>query len=565
MDSQLQLHLSRKGEVVARFDDLRPGPHDVGADDECDLLVTGVPCPAVLCKVNVSFDREIHVSSAGVATIKDPEARHAARQRLAPGGFVDIDDYRLTLLLVRPSAGAIIHHTGSVAPPTAAAPGIVSPAGEPMSLEFENQGRFFVHDLEGRVLVGRGARKDRNPGYDFIQLDQGAISRDHLEVFKKDGRGFVKALDSVNGTFVNGNLLVPGSAVEMLAGTLVQLTQLPGYPSFLYSTRAKAIGSPRGSKPYLKLLGNDRKIRKVKEQIEKLFGSKDAIVVILGPSGSGKELAAQALHAGWCLGKPFLAINCGAIPPSLIETELFGHEKGAFTGADRRRLGLFESAQGGLVFLDEIGELPLLAQVKLLRVLQERKVQRVGSSEWVSVHFRLVCATHRSLFAMVQKGTFREDLYHRIAQSEILMPALAERAGDIPLLARSFLEAEGCEVTPAALAILQEQEWPGNVRQLHNVLKRSLDAAGSSLLDASDLVMLTEGERKALSELEAEARQAHATAGLATVATLEDLDGCKRQICERAVRDASGNRTAAAQKLGINPRTLMDWLKAWGI
>ena len=565
METQLQLFVSRRGEVAARFDDLRPGSYALGAGDDCELLVTGVPCPAALCQVHVSFDRKVFVASAGVASIKDPEARYAARQPLAPGAFVDAEDFRLTLLLVRAAPLAVVHHTGSVAKPTAAAPGIIPPAGEPMSLEFEHQGSFFRHDLEGRVLVGRGARKAKDPGYDFVRLDQDHVSRDHLEVFQKDGKGFIKALDSANGTHVNGKLLLPQSTLELTAGSLVQITQIPGYPSFVYSTRAKAIGSPRGSKPYLRLLGNHPSIRAVKEKLRRLMISPDAIVLILGPSGSGKELAAQALWDGWCLGKPFLAVNCGAIPPSLIETELFGHEKGAFTGADRRRLGIFESAQGGLVFLDEIGELPLLAQAKLLRVIQERKITRVGSSDEIPVHFRLVCATHRSLFAMVQKKTFREDLYHRLAESEILMPSLQERTSDIPLLVRSFLEAKGCEATPAALAILEEHEWTGNVRQLRNVLKRSIDASGSTLLDASDLVILTEGERRALAELETEAREAHAAAAVGTVATLEDLDRCKRQICERELREARGNKSEAARRLAIPVRTLNTWLKDWGL
>jgi DNA-binding NtrC family response regulator len=565
METQLQIHLSRKGEVVARFDDVKMGSQVMGSDDECELLVTGVTCPAKLCQVHISFDRKVHVASAGVANIKDPEARYAARQPLAPGGFVDVEDFRVTLLVVRASPGAIIQHTSSAAPPTAAAPGIVSPQGEPMSLELESQGHFFRHDLEGRVRLGRGPRVDKDPGYDFIQLDQEHVSRDHLELLPKDGKTFVKTLDSANGTFVNGKLLLPHSALELEAGALVQLTQIPGYPSFLFSTRAKAIGSPRGSKPYLKLIGTHKKMREVRDKIERLLGSPDALVYIYGPSGSGKELAARAFHAGWCLGKPFLALNCGAIPPSLIETELFGNEKGAYTGADRRRQGLFESAQGGLVFLDEIGELPLSAQPKLLRVLQERVIARVGSNQDVPVHFRFVCATHRNLATMVKKGTFREDLYFRIVESEIVMPSLADRDTDIPLLARTFLEPKGCNITPAALSILQAQPWPGNVRQLHNVLKRSLQEAGGTLLDASNLVIVTESERQALAELEAEARAAHAAKAADNEATLEDLDRMKREICERELRKAHGNQAKAALALKINVRTLRDWVKAWGL
>jgi len=569
--ARLQLSLSHlDGEVVERFDDVKPGTHTLGRDDDCGLLVTAAPCPGKLCRVHVAFDHEVHVLSAGVAQIRSPEKQLAARQPLPPGAYVDVEGFRLTLLAVREAKTAPIQQTGSVAPPTKPAPGlIVAPRGEPVSLEWQDSGRDWRHDVEtDAVLVGRGERTEderTNLKRAFIQLDQEEISRNHLLLFRSPAGWMIKALDSLNGTWVNGEWLAPGSTRSIDFGSLVEVTRLQGYPTFLFSTRERALMRPRGAKPHTRLVGRHEAMAKVRAKLDLYGKSKDVIVLILGDTGTGKELAAQALHAAWCPDRPFLAANCGAFTATLIESELFGHEKGAYTGAERRRIGLFESAQGGVVFLDEIGELSLPAQVKLLRVLQENKVTRVGSNEALDVNYRLVCATHRGLYEMTKKGTFREDLYNRIAEGEVLMPSLAERASDIPLLARTYLEGKRCELTPAAATVLQGHAWPGNVRQLQNALDRSLAESGRTVLDASDLVIVTEGERRGMAKLEAEAREAAIAAAGDRVETLEEVDLLKRGICERAVREAKGNKSEAARALGINVRTFNDWLKAWGI
>ncbi len=567
---ELQIFVFRNDEAVARFDALKAGSHTLGGGDDCDLLVIGAPCPNVLCQVQVSFDRKVHVLSAGVAQIKDPEKRYAARQRLAVGGFVDVDDFRLTLVVAREAPKAVIHHTGSVAGATERAPEILSPRGESMCLEFPTQGDYFRFDrAEDKVLLDRGkrtedeAKSQRRP---FIQLDQPLVSRNHCLVYRDGGRWLIQALDSTNGTWVNDQRLEPGSALELKAGSIAEVTKCDGYPAFRFSTLEHALARPWRVKPYLALVGKSEKMQGVREKIDKYGESVDVIVLVLGPSGSGKELAAVALHGRWCPNLPFLAVNCGAIPQSLIESERFGHEKGAFTGADRLRQGLFESAQGGVVLLDEIGELPLEAQAKLLRVLTTHMITRVGSTKAIPVHFRLVCATLRDLYAMVKQGKFREDLYHRIAVGEITMPSLDARPEDIPLLAKTYLEDKRCEITPSALAVLQDRKWSGNVRELQNVLERSRAECPRPLLDASDLVLFTEGERAAIARMEAEARaEERAANGEEAVDTLEDLDRRKREICESALRKAHGNKSAAARALEVAPRTLNSWLAAWGL
>jgi two-component system response regulator GlrR len=222
----------------------------------------------------------------------------------------------------------------------------------------------------------------------------------------------------------------------------------------------------------------------------KLVAASDASVLIHGQSGSGKELLAQAIHkASPRAAKPFVAVNCGAIPEALLESELFGHVKGAFTGAVAQNRGLFQAADGGTLFLDEIGDMPLALQVKLLRVLQERSVRPVGSAQSVPVDVRIVSATHRDLDAAMANGQFREDLYYRINVVSLSLPSLAERREDIPLLAQHFLARLAAKYgkrlngfAPEALKALATASWPGNVRQLYNVVEQVTALATTPLI-----------------------------------------------------------------------------------
>jgi Nif-specific regulatory protein len=229
-----------------------------------------------------------------------------------------------------------------------------------------------------------------------------------------------------------------------------------------------------------------------------------ATVLLRGESGTGKEVVARALHdAGPRASRPFVAVSCAALPEALLESELFGHERGAFTGAAQARPGRFELADGGTLFLDEVGELPVAAQVKLLRVLQERQFERVGGRKTLTVDVRLVAATNRDLEAAVQEGTFRLDLYHRLQVVELTLPPLRERRDDILPLARHLLaelEAEHgrrLSLAPSAEALLQAQPWPGNVRQLRNALERAVVSLSCDRAEASDLAWLAAEARQA--------------------------------------------------------------------
>ncbi|NQX95331.1 MAG: PEP-CTERM-box response regulator transcription factor, partial [Erythrobacter sp.] len=243
-----------------------------------------------------------------------------------------------------------------------------------------------------------------------------------------------------------------------------------------------------------KLITGAPEMVKVARTIERV-ASTSVSVMLLGASGTGKELLAQGLHnASDRSDGPFVAINCAAIPENLLESELFGHEKGAFTGAVKTTEGKIESAHGGTLFLDEVGDIPLPLQVKLLRFLQERTIERIGGRKTIPVDTRIVCATHQNLESMITDGTFREDLFYRLAEIVVRIPGLAERHGDAVLLAKAFLKRFAGEMNPSvtgfgpdALSAIDSHEWPGNVRELENRVKRAVIMADGKLVHAEDL------------------------------------------------------------------------------
>ncbi|BBM64108.1 sigma-54 dependent transcriptional regulator [Vibrio alfacsensis] len=292
-------------------------------------------------------------------------------------------------------------------------------------------------------------------------------------------------------------------SVDDLPNFVGELEQPLNYPQlsealrhckdFLGRKGVNVVASARKNTLFRSLVGQSRGIQEVRHLIEQVSGT-EANVLILGESGTGKEVVARNIHyhSAYRNG-PFVPINCGAIPPELLESELFGHEKGAFTGALTSRKGRFELAEGGTIFLDEIGDMPMSMQVKLLRVLQERCFERVGGNTTIKVNVRVVAATHRNLETMIDDGTFREDLFYRLNVFPIEMPALKARKQDIPLLLQELmtrLEAEGGQpicFTPRAINSLMEHNWPGNVRELANLVERMIILYPNSLVDVNHL------------------------------------------------------------------------------
>jgi len=321
------------------------------------------------------------------------------------------------------------------------------------------------------------------------------------------------------------------------------------------------------------IIGVVPSMRRIFDLIEKVARS-PTTVLITGESGTGKELVARALHAqSNRAGGPFIAVNCGAVPEHLFESELFGHEKGAFTGAVSARQGRFELADNGTLFLDEVGELPLDLQVKLLRVLQEQRFERVGGMKSVSVDVRVVAATNRNLKAMVADGTYRQDLYYRLNVIPIHIPPLRERAEDVPLLADHFLRRFNerldraiTGMTDAALVTLGGWSWPGNIRELENLMERAVLLAEGDIIDAGDLHGI--GDMDApdapLAGLDADPDE-----------TLEDLDlkqyvrvhtaKLERARILKALESVDFNVTRAARKLGISRKSLQTKMKDYGL
>jgi len=307
------------------------------------------------------------------------------------------------------------------------------------------------------------------------------------------------------------------------------------------------------------IIGNSRAMQSVYKEIGRIAAT-PVTVLIRGATGTGKELIARAIYQHSDRGgKPFIAVNCAAIPQTLIESELFGHERGAFTGAHQRRIGRFEQANGGTLFLDEIGDLPIDTQAKLLRVLQERSLQRVGGNELIPVDVRVLAATHRDLEEAIREKEFREDLFFRINVVTLTLPPLQERGEDIPDLVRYFIGRYARElgidhpsIEPEAIALLQKQPWPGNVRELENAIERAVILATSETIHPA---ALPDKVRERKSEpLLAE-----------RVTPNPPLDAIERAYIMWVLGSEGGNKSRAAEVLGIDPSTLYRKLSRFGL
>lgn len=317
----------------------------------------------------------------------------------------------------------------------------------------------------------------------------------------------------------------------------------------------RKLGSSFGVKG---MIGNSAKMKNIIETIEQVAPTRTT-VLITGESGTGKELVAQAIHQ--CSGRTgkFVPVHCSALPDNLIESELFGHERGAFTGAVEMRKGRFELAEGGTIFLDEIGEIPLHIQVKLLRVLESRSFERIGGSETIVTDARVVAATNRDLKKMVEEGTFREDLFYRLDVVSLEIPPLRERKEDIPLLVKHYLDVFNKEngkdigITETAMASLCAYAWPGNIRELRNCVER--------------MVVLCRGKMIELENVPVDVREG-VTPGIAKTVLAQpscDLECNEKMLIERALNECKGNRTKAAEKLGISRRTLHRKLHTYNL
>ena len=374
-------------------------------------------------------------------------------------------------------------------------------------LNGELEGKFFDSSSD-RLQIGSHPLNE-------VEVHDRTVSRFHCEVFiDREGRAWVKDLGSRNGTRVNG---VRIREAELQEGMVLRIGQL----ELIFTPLAERNELPVAAlSSFGTLVGSSMALRSAFAILQKAAGS-DVTVLLTGESGTGKSEAAELIHEqSGRAGKPFRVVDCGAVPANLLESELFGHERGAFTGAVQRRVGVFEEAEGGTVFLDEVGELPPELQPKLLRVLEAREVRRIGSNRYVPVNVRLIAATNRDLRAEVNTGRFRPDLFFRLAVITVRLPALRERPDDVPLIARRLLERLTLDeatrkalTDPAFLARLRLSPWPGNVRELRNHLERcavlqetlqpSPEEPSPQALDALDVsIPFSEARRRLLATFE---------------------------------------------------------------
>jgi DNA-binding NtrC family response regulator len=320
-----------------------------------------------------------------------------------------------------------------------------------------------------------------------------------------------------------------------------------------------------------RILGEHESLKQVSGQVQKVAGS-DATVLLLGESGTGKELFARAIHhLSRRRDKPFVALNCAAIPEGLVENELFGHEKGAYTGAGARKIGKMELAQGGTLFLDEIGELPMTTQSKLLRVLEERRFERVGGTQTIEMDLRILTATNKDLRAAIEAKAFREDLYFRIGGVPISIPPLRERGRDVLLLADHFLERfrrefnkPELQLTADARQRLESYTWPGNVRELQNTIERASILSDGDAIDAAALQI--PAPRPTATQIP----QGAVPADFSWEGSLEEVGSralayVERFKIETALRECKWNKTRAAEKLGVSAKTLLTKMRALGL
>jgi two-component system response regulator AtoC len=346
---------------------------------------------------------------------------------------------------------------------------------------------------------------------------------------------------------------IPDAVEAVRLGAADYLTKPLPSPAALLAVVERLLSPEEGESAFVT---EDRRLAELLELIDRV-APRDVAVLITGESGTGKELVARRLHArSQRPAGPFVAVNCAALPEALAESELFGHEKGAFTGADRQRHGRFEEAHGGTLFLDEIGELPAALQAKLLRVLEEHTVRRLGGAAEIPVDVRVVAATNRDLSGAPGDSGFRQDLYFRLAVVSVHLPPLRERAGDIPVLAAHLLTTLAArhrlpvpELDAGALTALQRYRWPGNARELRNVLERALVVRSGAPIRAEDLALPS----------------AVPPGGGAESAVSLDRDVREREAILEALRRAGGNREEAARLLGVSVRTLYYRLRRFGI
>jgi DNA-binding NtrC family response regulator len=511
----------------------------IGRAPECDVSLPDPTLSRVQAVIERRADAWVLLDRSGRGTsVNGAEVGEAT---LADGSELVLGTWRALFRATTAAEEGATRSSGETVVRPATGPGEPTPA----RLRVRQGGRERTFPLPAS-----GASLGKDAGND-VPLDDPFVSARHLRIEARDGRWTASDLGSTNGTWVGGARV---ERVQLTLGAVLRL----GDVEVVLEARERE-DAPR-LEPFEGMLSSDPAMREVFDLVERV-GPSDAAVTILGDTGTGKELVARALHARSSRAAgPFIPVNCSAIAETLIESELFGHEKGSFSGAERLRKGAFEEADGGTIFLDEIGELPIDLQPKLLRVLELGEVKRVGSSRPLTVNVRIVAATHRDLRAQVRVGKFREDLFYRLCVVPITVPPLRQRRGDVRLLAEAFLARaapRGLSLrwSEEALRRLEGYDWPGNVRQMKNVVQRALLFRGEGREIPAGAVTFED------------TRAVPADGGDDGVLWVKGLsmEEIEREAIRLSLRRNGGRRSAVVKELQIAKSTVLKRISQWGL
>ncbi|MCA2981333.1 MAG: sigma 54-dependent Fis family transcriptional regulator [Myxococcaceae bacterium] len=551
-----ELVFLRRGEEVLRFTLDKPRVV-LGRGERCDVAV---PDP------EVSRQQAALVTTAAGVEIEDLSGKGlvVAGKRVSHATLVDGADIALgqwrAVFRERTSstdddAATEIGQQTELAQRSSDGPRITA------QLRVRGASRESVHKLTvDTFTVGKDSSND-------LVINERYVSSRHLKVVRSDNRFHLYDQQSTNGTWL-GPVRVYEAELPLFSTVKLGDTELVFEPT---STAALAAGA-KGGTSYEGLVGTDGSMRALAELIERVAPS-TAAVAIFGESGTGKELVARAVHnRSTRAEKAFIPVNCAAISKELIESELFGHEKGAFTGAEKTHRGAFEEADGGTLFLDEIGELPLELQAKLLRALESGEIKRVGAARPTTVDVRIVAATNRDLLEESRKGRFREDLYYRLCVVPLNLPPLRSRKADVPMLAAHFMRLFSPRGQPVALsqdavAKLASHSWPGNVRELRNVLHRALLLRRGHLVEAGDIVFPASSSQS-LPLPDGKPPLAPPVSGQLYVPgrTLEEhLQALEKEIVLQALKHHGNSKEKVGRELGVGRSTIFKRLKDWGL
>ena len=409
--------------------------------------------------------------------------------------------------------------------------------GKLVVLEGESRGKEYIISQD-QVFVG--SIEDN----DFV-LKEDTISKKHFKIDRTETEFVISDLNSTNGTILNGNNI---KVAGLKPNSIIQVGEVY-IQFFVYDENEAAYGvAPSEQNNFGSVVGVSYDMKKIFGILEKVSQT-NVTVVLEGSTGSGKDFIAKAIHsASKRADKPFVVVDCTAISSNLFESELFGHEKGSFTGADSMRKGLMEAANGGTIFFDELGELPLDQQPKLLRAIETRQIKRVGGNASIPIDIRIIAATNRNLEAEVKSGNFREDLFFRLSVVKLKVPDLKDRPDDIPFIIQGFLKGTGKTITEEALNLLKFYSWPGNIRELKNVIERAVAFSDNVNIEPKDIVTLqqmTGGDAgKSLDQF-----------------TGKSLEAIEKTSIEKTLEACGGNKTKAAKILGIAYSTLYEKIK----